>query len=40
MNRRALLGGFLAIVCLATLWGVWGQRSQLACAPSNSNYWQ
>jgi len=30
MNRRALLGGFLAIVCLATLWGVLGQRSQLA----------
>ncbi len=30
MNRRALLGGFLAAVCLATLWGVWGQRSQLA----------
>ena len=30
MNRRGLLAGFLIIVCLATLWGVWGQRSQLA----------
>ncbi len=30
MNRRVLLGGLLAAVCLATLWGVWGQRSQLA----------
>jgi hypothetical protein len=30
MNRRALLGGFLAAVCLATLWGVWGQRGQVA----------
>jgi hypothetical protein len=30
MNRRVLLGGLLAVVCLATLWGVWGQRSQLA----------
>jgi len=30
MNRRALLGGFLVIVCLAILLGVWRQRSQLA----------
>lgn len=30
MNRRALLGGFLAIVCLLILWGVWSQGSQLA----------
>ena len=30
MNRRVLLGSFLAVVCLATLWGVWGQRSELA----------
>jgi hypothetical protein len=30
MNRRALLGGFLVVMCLATLWGVWGQRGQLA----------
>lgn len=30
MNRRALLGGFLVVVCLTTLWGVWRQRSQLA----------
>ena len=30
MNRRALLGGFLVVVCLTTLWGVWCQRSQLA----------
>lgn len=30
MNPRALLGGSLMVVCLATLWGVWGQRSQLA----------
>src|ERR1035438_4319523 len=30
MNRHILLVGLLAIVCLATLWGVWGQRSQLA----------
>ena len=30
MNRRALLGGFLVAVCLATLWGVWSQRGQVA----------
>ena len=30
MNRRGLLSGFLVLVCLATLWGVWGQRNQLA----------
>jgi hypothetical protein len=30
MNRRALLGGFLVVVCLTTLWGVWRQRSHLA----------
>jgi len=30
MSRRGLFGGCLVIVCLATLWGVWGQRSQLA----------
>lgn len=30
MNRRVLLGGFLVVVCLATLWGVWAQRSQIA----------
>ena len=30
MNRHILLVGLLAVVCLATLWGVWGQRSQLA----------
>jgi hypothetical protein len=30
MNRRALLGGFLVVVCLTALWGVWGQRNQLA----------
>jgi hypothetical protein len=30
MNRRALLGGFLILVCLAALWGVWGQRNQIA----------
>jgi hypothetical protein len=30
MNRRALFGGFLVVVCLTTLWGVWRQRSQLA----------
>ena len=30
MNRRGLLGGLLAVVCVATLWGVRGQRSQLA----------
>lgn len=30
MNRRALLSGSLVVVCLAALWGVWGQRSQLA----------
>ena len=30
MNRRVLLGSFLALVCLATLWGVWSQRSQVA----------
>jgi hypothetical protein len=30
MNRRVLFGGFLSLVCLATLWGVWDQRGQLA----------
>ena len=30
MNRHILLVGLLAVVCLATLCGVWGQRSQLA----------
>jgi hypothetical protein len=31
MNRRVLLLiGFLFVVCLTTLWGVWGQRNQLA----------
>lgn len=31
MNRRLLLSGFLVLVCLvATLWGVWDQRTQLA----------
>jgi hypothetical protein len=30
MNRRLLLSGFLLVVCLTTLWAVWGQRNQLA----------
>jgi hypothetical protein len=30
MNRRVLFGGFLGVVCLTTLWGVWSQRRQLA----------
>lgn len=30
MNRRLLISGFLVVLCLATLWGIWGQRSQLA----------
>ena len=30
MNRRVLLTGFLLVVCLTTLWAVWGQRNQLA----------
>jgi hypothetical protein len=30
MNRRVLLSGFLLVVCLTTLWAVWGQRNQLA----------
>jgi len=30
MNRRGLFGGFLVVVCVATLWGVWDQRNQLA----------
>jgi hypothetical protein len=30
MNQRVSLGGLLAVVCLAALWVVWGQRSQLA----------
>ncbi len=30
MNGRVWFSGFLAVVCLATLWGVWGQRSELA----------
>ncbi len=29
MNRRVLLSGFLAVVCLATLWAVWTQRREL-----------
>jgi len=30
MNRPLLLGSLLAVVSLATLWGVWSQRSQVA----------
>ena len=30
MNGRVWFSGFLVVVCLATLWGVWGQRSELA----------
>jgi hypothetical protein len=30
MNQRVLLSGFLVLVCLATLWGVWSQQNQLA----------
>lgn len=30
MNRRALFSGVLVVVALAALWGIWGQRSQLA----------
>ena len=30
MNWRVLFSGFLVVVCLAILWGVWGQRSELA----------
>jgi hypothetical protein len=30
MNRRVLFGGFMTAVCLATLWGAFSQRSQLA----------
>jgi hypothetical protein len=30
MNWRVLLTGFLLVVCLTTLWAVWGQRNQLA----------
>ncbi len=30
MKGRALLGGVLVAVCLATLWGVWNQRAQVA----------
>jgi hypothetical protein len=29
MKPRVLFSGALAVVCLATLWGVWGQRRQL-----------
>jgi hypothetical protein len=29
MNGRVLLGGLLSLVCLAALWSVWDQRSQL-----------
>jgi hypothetical protein len=29
MNRRVLLSGFLGLACLATLWGVWSQQSQI-----------
>ena len=30
MKGRALFSGFLVMVCLATLWGVWNQRGQVA----------
>jgi hypothetical protein len=30
MNRRVLLSGSLVAVCLATLWGLWSQRGQVA----------
>ena len=30
MNRPVLLSGLLVAVCLATLWGVWSQRGQVA----------
>jgi hypothetical protein len=30
MNWRAWFGGFLVVLCLTTLWGVWSQRGQLA----------
>ncbi len=30
MNRRVLLNGLLLGVCLATLWGLWSQHSDLA----------
>jgi hypothetical protein len=30
MNGRVWFSGFLVVACLATLWGVWGQRSELA----------
>ncbi len=30
MNRRNLFASFLVMICLATLWGVWAQRSELA----------
>jgi hypothetical protein len=30
MRPRTLLGSLLVLVCLATLWGVWGQGSELA----------
>ena len=30
MNRRFLFSSLLVAACLATLWGVWGQRSELA----------
>ena len=30
MKARVWLGGFLVMVCLTTLWGVWSQRCQLA----------
>ena len=30
MNRRTVLGSFLVLVCLVTLWSVWSQRSELA----------
>jgi hypothetical protein len=30
MNRRVLLSGFLVLVCVAALWGIWRQQDQLA----------
>ena len=39
MKPRALFSSLLAVVCLATLWGVWSQGSQLASLRAEQQQW-
>lgn len=39
MKGRALLTGVLVVLCAATLWGVWDQRSQLAGLRAEQQHW-